>query len=46
MQEFYTHRLAIRGGFSALHQAGKLLQYIANAYVKVEGFYLNFIQNS
>ena len=47
MQEFYSYRLAIRDGFSAMHQAGKLLQqYIVDAYVKVEGCRLKFIQNN
>ena len=47
MQEFYSYRLAIRDGFSALHRSGKLLQqYIVDAYVKVEGCRLKFIQNN
>ena len=47
MQEFYNYRLAIRAEFSALHKAGKLLQqYIVNAYVKVKGYRLRFVQNN
>lgn len=47
MQQFYSFRLARRQGFSALHQAGKLLQqYIVDAYVKVEGCHLNFVANN
>ena len=34
MQQFYGHRLAVRGGFSPIHSSGKLFQqYIVDAYV-------------
>ena len=47
MQEFYNYRLAIRAEFSALHKAVELLlQYIVDAYVKVEGCRLRSVQTN
>ena len=44
--QYYSYRLAVRPGFSALHRAGKLLQqYIVDAYVKTEAERLTFIQS-
>ena len=42
--QYYSYRLAVRCGFSAIHQAGKLLhQYLVDAYVKTEGERLLYI---
>ena len=47
MQQFYIFRLSYRGGFSVIHRAGKLFQqYVVDAYVKVEGCRLQFLQNN
>lgn len=44
--QYYSYRLAVRPGFSALHCAEKLFQqYIVDAYVKTEASRLFFIRN-
>jgi hypothetical protein len=47
MQEFYSFRLAFRGGFSIIHRAGKLFQqYLVDAYIKIEGCRLQFLRRN
>ena len=45
--QFYSHRLAIRDGFSILHASEKLFQqFIVDAYVRVEGSYLKWVRDN
>ena len=47
MLQFYTYRLAIRDGFSAIYHSRKLFQqYLVDAYVKVESQRLDFIRRN
>ncbi|XP_046686889.1 uncharacterized protein LOC124372536 [Homalodisca vitripennis] len=47
LRQFYSWRLAIRNGFSILHNGGKLFQqYIVDAWCKVEANQLWFIRQN
>ena len=45
MRQFYAFRIAVREGFSLLHNAGlQLHQYLVDAYAKIEGNMLTYIR--
>jgi hypothetical protein len=44
MLQYYSYRLAIRREFNPILNAGKITQYIVDAYVKIEGNRLNYIR--
>ena len=47
MLQFYSYRLAVREGFSPIHNGGKLFQqYVVDAYVKTEGNRLRFLKEN